>query len=378
MSVNEKVLDENQKLVKKVRDIKKLIDTGSLLDPNNVTPHMNVYVQLHIHFGGSVKPETLWSIMKRRNIDLNIPTLEELKKALISNSGISLEEFLKPFSIISKVLAGDCEALKQVAREFVQRMSEENILYVELRYGPYGLVGFEDTSLISAEDVVFSIQTGLKDGEAKYPGTTIRSILICLRDDPSRSNDIVDLCDKFRHLGVVGIDLAGSESAGDYEDHVSAFQRAKQLGIHRTVHAGESGPPENVRKAIELLSAERIGHGYSCVADVELLEKIKREKIHLEMCTISCVMTGNFTRYTNSIKRLAHDSSLLYSISTDDPTLTDCNLKVEYMFCQMQLEFSIDMIVRANLMAIDAAFIDDKTKQNIKDRLLEIYALRKQ
>jgi len=63
--------------------------------------------------------------------------------------------------------------------------------------------------------------------------------------------EIVNLADKYRSAGVVGIDLAGHEDAYSVSPHAPAFQRALELGIHRTVHAGETGSAESVREAIE-------------------------------------------------------------------------------------------------------------------------------
>ena len=66
---------------------------------------------------------------------------------------------------------------------------------------------------------------------------------------------------------VVGIDIAGDEgairSSGDSEVFTDfdkeIFRKAKNLGIHRTVHAGEDGPSANVKVAVEEMFAERIG-----------------------------------------------------------------------------------------------------------------------
>ena len=71
------------------------------------------------------------------------------------------------------------------------------------------------------------------------------------------------------------------------------YQKAKQLGIRRTIHAGENGPAENVREAVDEMCAERIGHGYHTTQDMELYHRLLRENIHFEMCPMSSFITGS-------------------------------------------------------------------------------------
>ena len=92
------------------------------------------------------------------------------------------------------------------------------------------------------------------------------------------------MCREFKNEGVVGIDIAGDEGAisalggGELytEFEKSIFVEAKRLGIHRTVHAGEDGPSEIVKVAVEQMFAERIGHGYRVMQDPELNQSSKR------------------------------------------------------------------------------------------------------
>ena len=93
-------------------------------------------------------------------------------------------------------------------------------------------------------------------------------ILCCIRGLDRFSADVLRCCVKYRDAGVVGIDLAGDEEglqAGDAElfspADVAIFAEAKRLGINRTVHAGEVGPPDCVERALDQLHAMRIGHG---------------------------------------------------------------------------------------------------------------------
>ena len=95
--------------------------------------------------------------------------------------------------------------------------------------------------------------------------------------------DVLELAQQFKSRGVVGVDIAGNELLPLDPRHIEGFKRAKELGFHITVHAGESGPAANVKTAIEQLGAERIGHGYHVVDDEAIYQLAKEKGIHFEV-----------------------------------------------------------------------------------------------
>ena len=86
--------------------------------------------------------------------------------------------------------------------------------------------------------------------------------------------------------GVVGLDIAGDELRPLDQRHIDGFRQAREMGLHITAHAGESGPAANVRQAIEVLGAERIGHGYHVVEDEEIYRFARERKVHFEVRTL--------------------------------------------------------------------------------------------
>ena len=90
------------------------------------------------------------------------------------------------------------------------------------------------------------------------------------------------------------MDIAGDELQALDQRHIDGFKKAKENGLHVTVHAGESGPASNVREAIEVLGAERIGHGYHVMDDENVYKFAKKNKVHFEVihCIYIISMTG--------------------------------------------------------------------------------------
>ena len=151
---------------------------------------------------------------------------------------------------------------------------------------------------VTADDIVEAVIRGFKSGEAQY-GLTARVLLCCIRGLDQFSEDVLRLCVKYREQGVVGIDIAGDEEGLDPAQEnmfdpttIRVFNEARDLGIHRTVHAGEVGPAKCVEQALDVLHAQRIGHGYRVLEDEQLYARCLRDRVHFETCPTSSLLTG--------------------------------------------------------------------------------------
>lgn len=100
-----------------------------------------------------------------------------------------------------------------------------------------------------------------------------------------RVEDVVKLCERYKDSWVVGVDLAGDETLPLDARHVTGFRRAKEMGLHVTVHAAESGPAANVKQAVLEMGAERIGHGYHVLDDPSVYKLAKERGLHFEVRT---------------------------------------------------------------------------------------------
>ncbi|KAG0431075.1 hypothetical protein HPB47_022101, partial [Ixodes persulcatus] len=163
--------------------------------------------------------------------------------------------------------------------------------------------------------------------------------------------ECLKLCEEYQTLGVVGIDIAKDETQtpGYTPGEVKVYQRAKQLGVPRTAHAGESGLYTTVREAMEELQCDRVGHGYRVFQDPtgETYRMARQLNLHFEVCPYSSVLTGGCPLSTkrHSIVRFAEDK-VNFSISKDDSTITGSTLDDEYAYLK-QLGLTEAHIVRA-------------------------------
>ena len=237
------------------------------------------------------------------------------------------------------------------------------------------------------------------------PSGEFDDLIKCHLRPSFRSMDVVRLADKYRSAGVVGIDIAGDEHNYPIAPHVPAFQRALQLGIHRTVHAGETGSANSVREAIELCHAERIGHGYAVIDDPAVYAQIREKDIHLECCLTSSIQTNAIGKYVPSdsereqshlvlhgqkmktrlhshikskretwhpIHHFARDN-LNFSLSCDDPSVCQITIEHEYEHALADLKLTPAQLTRCVFNAARSTFLNEKEKHLLVRRLMSNY-----
>nr|XP_029478395.1 adenosine deaminase-like [Oncorhynchus nerka] len=342
-------------------------------------------IELHVHLDGALRVETILDVAKRRGIPLPAYTVEDMRRICVIHQPATLTEFLGKFAEYMHVIAGDREAIKRIAYEFVEDKAKEGVIYVEVRYSPHLLANTDvepipwnqDEGDLSPDEVVHLVNQGLAEGEKAYK-IKARSILCCMRHMPSWSMDVVELCKKYKKNGVVAIDLAGDESLNceAFPGHRMAYEEAARCGIHRTVHAGEVGPASVVKEAVEVLKAERVGHGYNTLKDQVLYKQLLEQNMHFEVCPISSRLTGachpDFTEHPVITFR---KDKANYSLNTDDPLIFNSNLHLDYSTAQEYMGFTEEEFKRLNINSANSSFLPEKEKKDLVNELYEAYGM---
>ncbi|KAA0707128.1 Adenosine deaminase [Triplophysa tibetana] len=284
-------------------------------------------IELHVHLDGAFRIETILDVAKRRGITL--PVLDTMRDLCTVAEPSSLTEFLGKFHHYMHVIAGDREAIKRIAYEFVETKAKEGVIYVEARYSPHLLANScvdpipwkQKQGDITPDEVVHLVIQGFNEGEKAFK-TKARSILCCMRHEPKWSMDVIELCKKYRDDGVVGIDLAGDESLNceSNPDHKKAF----------------------------------------------------------EMCPISSRLTGacdpDFTKHP--LIRFKQDNAN-YSLNTDDPMIFNSTLNLDYQVAQKYMGFTEEDFKRVNINAAESCFLPAKEKKELLDQLYKAYDMLK-
>ncbi|XP_078723509.1 adenosine deaminase [Lampetra fluviatilis] len=357
---------------------------------NEVSDFSKSRVELHIHLDGAIRPSTILEFAKKRGVKLPADTERELHGCLSYGEPSSLTKFLEYFALYMPAIAGDREAIRRVAYELVADKAGQGVVYLEARYSPQLLANADVTPVpwgqrsgdVTPDEVVSLVNQGFREGEKEF-GITVRSILCCMRHMPDWSPEVLRLCLKYRDHGVVAIDLAGDESlvAEAGGPHRTAFLEAVRDGVHRTVHAGEVGSSKVVEEAVDVLRAERIGHGYHTLEDPELYARLLKANMHFEICPWSSYLTGaclsgekeaDFSKHP--VVRF-HKDKANFSINTDDPLIFDSTLATDYKILRKYGGFTDSDFMELNLNAARAGFLAEPDKKQLLQRLYKEYGM---
>jgi len=339
-------------------------------------------VELHNHLDGALRMSTVWELYKQKGMELpGDGSIEALNKLVEMNEPANLTKFLAGFAYTAPAISGDVVAIERIAREYCEDAANNGILYVEARFCPHLLLNPESESPVSADDIVEAVLRGFRDGESQF-GLTARVLLCCIRGLDQFSEDVLRLCVKFKDAGVVGMDIAGDEEGLDPKQEnmfdpttIRVFNEAKELGINRTVHAGEVGPSKCVQQALDILHAQRIGHGYRVLEDESLYARCLRDGVHFETCPTSSVLTGAqpLSYFYHAICRFADDGAN-FSINTDDPMVTGTWTEQEYELLR-SWGLKESHLVKANINALKASFLPENEKAEMLTKLYKVLGI---
>lgn len=257
-----------------------------------------------------------------------------------------------------------------VTLDLFDQLQKDNVIYVEIRFAP--LLHLEEG--LTPDEVICTVNEAVSEG-MKRNDIEARIILCTLRNFSKRqSMQTIKLVEKYLGTHVVGFDIASDEAGFPIDEHIKAFQYAQVQGIPCTAHAGEACGPESVWETLEHLRPQRIGHGVRSAEDKVLLDQLKKDHIHLEICPSSNVQTNVVDAITDHPVDRIYRHGVSMSISTDTRTITNVNLGHEYRLLEGTFQWTDEHFLRCNLEAIEHAFIPEELKINLRTRIVEAYS----
>lgn len=323
-------------------------------------------IELHCHLDGSVRVETMYELLLEQG-EINPMEMEQFEQMVrVKDDCKSLKEYLEKFKYPLKIMQRK-EYLERITYELLEDLSLQNVKYVEIRFAPF--LHMEEG--LTFDEVVESVLRGMGKGQEEF-GILSNVILICMRHEGvENSIEIVEQGEKYLGKGVVAVDLAGNEADFPPEIHQKAFQLAFEKGYNITVHAGETGIEENIVKSIELLHADRIGHGIAAIKDPDIMELIKDRGVSVEMCPISNLQTKAIKTIEEYPIRDFFDKGLNITVNTDNITVSNTSLQREYQLLMDKLGFSMDEIYTLIDNSIEAAFLSEEEKNRLRKIIIE-------
>ena len=325
-------------------------------------------IHLHCHIDGSVRPSTILELSKEEGIELPTYDLEDINRLVkIEDKCLSLKDYLTRFSYPINVMQTS-KNIQRITLELLEDSAKENIKYVEMRFAPY----LHTNKGLSSEEVLEAVIKAKEDGERLY-GIKSNIIVSFLRHESEEKNiEELNKIKKFINKGVVAVDLAGNEEDFPPELFQNLFQEAKKLGLHITIHAGETGKEENILKSIELLGAERIGHGTSAYKSLDLEKFLIINKIPLEVCVTSNYNTEIVDKKEDHPVKEFLRKGIKVTISTDNNTVSNVSLTEEFIIAYEKLGFNESDIKNIIKNSIEVSFCSKQEKEELLN-ILENY-----
>jgi adenosine deaminase len=261
-------------------------------------------------------------------------------------------------------------SLRLVTEDVFRQLVEDGVIYAEFRFAPL----LHTERGLSAERVVEVVERAI-EGLIRDTGMQAGLILCTLRHfTESQSLETAGLVEKFHGSRVFALDLAGDEAGFPLDAHIGAYRCAREHGLSRTAHAGEGLGPESVWETLRLLDPQRIGHGTRSIEDPALVEHLRREHIHLELCPTANVqiIPSIASMEEHPIDRL-YRAGVSLNVNSDSRMLTPTTLTADYESLQGIFKWTSQDFLRANLMGLEAAFADEEVKQMLRGRFLQAY-----
>ena len=312
-------------------------------------------VELHLHLDGSVRLDTASKLTGK--------SIEEVRSLMIAKEKChDLNEYLTKFNLANEIMQSQ-ENLIRIAKELVEDLKNDNVIYAEVRFAPL----LHTKKGLTGEKVIEAVLLGLKDEDLKV------NLILCMMRQFSFEDNLktIELASKYLDKGVVAIDLAGAEALYPTASFEKLFQIAKDKNIPFTIHAGEADGKDSILSAINF-KTKRIGHGVRCIEDKETLDMINKNNITLEVCPTSNIQTDIFENYDDHPIRKLYDMNILVTINVDNMTVSNIDLTQEYEKLVKNFNFTLKDFKKMNINAINASFL----KEELKEKYREIINLK--
>jgi adenosine deaminase len=294
---------------------------------------------LHLHLDGAMRRSTFSELAARAGTVAPLPT----------GYG-SFADFSETITAAAGLLTTAVDAVR-VVDEVVEDAATAGACWIEPSMWP----GLFRGRLGRDEEV---IETVLAAGQAAAArnGLGFGLVVAANRDQgPDEALRLAKVAVRFAGQGVIGFGLDGDELAAPPELFVEAFKVIRDAGLLSVPHAGEHGPPENVRTAVRLLGADRIMHGVRAVQDSTILEQLASRGTALDVCPTSNVMLSVTDSLSTHPMPSLLRAGVRCSLGADDPLLFDTDLLAEYTIAREQLGLTDDQLADVATASIDAS-----------------------
>jgi len=307
--------------------------------------------ELHLHLEGSLQPGTVCALAARHGVTV---TGEEVRRRYAYQN---FSGFLETFKWVTSFLRDPAD-YALITHDLAEQLLLQRVIYAEVTIS----IGVMLLRNQRPESNFEAILAAAKPFESR--GLRMNWIFDAVRQfGAEAASRVVEAAKQCASKSIVAFGIGGDELSVPTRELRPVYDQAAALGLHRLIHAGEIGGPEKIREGVELLGAERIGHGIAAINDPALMDLLADRRIPLEICPQSNIRTGALALQLRRAGARIEDHPLpaLFRhgipivLSTDDPAMFHTALLNEYEHAH-HLGMTENELLRLAQMSFDFAF----------------------
>ncbi|MDY7576892.1 adenosine deaminase [Herbaspirillum sp. RTI4] len=321
-------------------------------------------IELHLHIEGTLEPELMFALAQRNQVALPYASVEALRAAYAFDS---LQSFLDLYYAGAAVLLTEQDFYDMTAA-YIARARADKVCRSEIFFDPQT----HTERGVPIATVFAGIARALREAREQH-GFGSAMIMSFLRHLPEEDafatlEAALPLREQYRDLWT-GIGLDSAERGNPPEKFARVFARCKELDFRLVAHAGEEGPAQYVRDALDLLQVERIDHGVRSEEDPALMARLAQHAIPLTVCPLSnlklCVVAD--MRQHNLARLL--EAGLAVTVNSDDPAYFGGYMNANFLAVAEALTLKREQIVTLARNAIAASFVDAEERGKLSAEL---------
>lgn len=303
--------------------------------------------ELHLHLEGSLEPELMFELAQRNQVSLPYESVAEVKAAY---DFTNLQSFLDIYYQCADVLRTE-QDFYDLTWAYLLRCKEDGVVHTEPFFDPQT---HTDRGIPFAT-VIQGISRALDAGKEEL-GISSGLIMCFLRHlSEEEAFKTLDMAKPYLNQ-IIGVGLDSSEVGHPPEKFARVFAKAKELGLHLVAHAGEEGPAEFIKTAINLLRVERIDHGVRCTDDPELIKELAKTGMPLTVCPLSNTRLKVYQDMSEHPILELLEQGVCVTVNADDPSFFGGYLLDNYMALVDSLGMTQDQAAALAANSLKASF----------------------
>jgi aminodeoxyfutalosine deaminase len=322
--------------------------------------------ELHVHLEGSLQPKTVCALAEKYGLPSS--TQDVLQRYAYRD----FLEFIETFKWVSSLLRAP-EDFALAVRDLGEQLLGQNVVYAEITLSVGVMLLRHQSPEKNFEAIVVAAEA------LQGRGLQFNFVFDAARQFGADAGmKVVEAAERCASKSIVAFGIGGDELSLPAKEFQPVYEKAGGVGLHKLMHAGEVGGPEEIRQAIEILGVQRIGHGIAAFRDPSLMDLLAERRIPLEICPQSNIRTGALAKQLGipAAQIEQHPLPRLFRhgvpvvLSTDDPAMFHTNLRSEYENAN-RMGLQDAELKRIAKMGFEYAFISEQDRtalQRVKQK----------